>query len=91
MQLIPREQIDSKDKTSYNVFERITSDMIWLLLRTLQVGYMGFTGPRGSWKGRGWDAEYGIMLQQKWDHSWKITMEFSIHNTDTVKFRKSKI
>ena len=28
------------------------------------LGKVGFTGPRGSWKGRGWDAEYGIMLHK---------------------------
>ena len=45
-------------------FEGPSSGIIRLLLRTLQVGKMGFTGPRGSWKGRGWDAEYGIMLHK---------------------------
>ena len=28
------------------------------------LGKVGFTGPRGSWKGKGWDAEYGIMLHK---------------------------
>ena len=55
--------------------------------------YGRFSGPRGSWKGRGWDAEYKIMLHkngltvgkilaEKWTQkSWKIIQEYKIYGT----------
>ena len=43
--------------------------------------YGRFSGPRGSWKGRGWDAEYKIMLHKNGLTVGKILQENGLRET----------
>ena len=47
------------------------------------LGKVGFTGPRGSWKGKGGDAEYGIMLHKNGSKVGKKYQGIKIRNIET--------
>ena len=63
------------------------ADYNLVLFRPLQqVGglYGRFSGPRGSWKGRGWDAEYKIMLHKNGLTVGKRLQENGLENNSII-------